>query len=340
MTSEGRVTLLLAAAAVVFAGLPPASAQRADPEFRWLSPSTWGTMKGVMRDLQSAADRGYRLVPLPPASFLLLVQKSADSSEPVEYTLAYGGKDMDKQAAVGYRLVSNFVMVRRKGSTARTHQYAEVATRLRQSMEDELRVAVKQGFRVIWLTSQPILGLRSFLGGVDDTEFVAILERPVEATQAAPPEYIVLSSLKVATMQAELQAAADRGYRLLPFEAAWGSTVLLEKAGDVEPIEYLALSTAKTATMQAEIDKASSAGYRFAATLGSGFREFVVVMQRAKGVATRTHEQVLHATTRTGTLKRESLADLEKGFRVAGLTDFDGFARNPETVVILERPAR
>jgi len=330
-----------AAAAMLFARLPPGvAAQRADPEFLWLSPSTFGTMNGVLRDLQTAADRGYRLVPLPPAGSLLLVQKTTEPSEPVEYTSASAGKEMDEKAAVGYRLVSNFVMGRRKGSTARTHEYAKVATRLRQSMEDELRGAVKQGFRVVGLALQPIVGPRSFLVGVDDMEFVAILERSVEATQTAPLDYVVLSSLKVGTMQAELQAAADRGYRLLPFEGAWGATVLLEKTSDVAPIEYLALSTAKTATMQAEMEKASAAGYRFAATLGSGFREFVVVMQRAKGVPARTHEQVLHAAARIGTLKRESLAELEKGFRVVGLTSFAGFVRNPETVVILERPAR
>ncbi|HMD37197.1 MAG TPA: hypothetical protein VKH42_19615, partial [Vicinamibacterales bacterium] len=294
--------------------------------------------KAMMRDLQAAADRGYRLVPLPSVSFLMLVQKSADATERVEYVFAWTGKDMDQKAALGYRLVNNFVMVRNKGITVRTHEYSEVATRLRQSMENELLVAARQGFRVVGLALQPIVGVRSFLTGVDDSEFVAIMERPVQPTGAAPPEYIVLSSLKAATMQTELQAAADRGYRL--FDAAWGSTVLLEKTGHADPIDYLTLSTANTATMEREMAKASGEGFRFAATLGSGFREFVVVMQRPKGNRLRTHEQVLHAAARLGTLKREMLTRMEKGFRVVGLTYVSGFVRNPETVAILERPVQ
>ena len=191
---------------------------------------------------------------------------------------------------------------------------------------------------MVALALQPVLGVRSFVTGVDDSEFVAIMERPVQPTGGALPEYIVLSSLKVATMQTELQAAADRGYRL--FDAAWGSTVLLEKIGDADPIDYLALSTANTATMEREMAKASAEGYRFAATLGGGFREFVVVMQRPKGNRLRTHEQVLHAAARLGTLKRETLARMEKGFRVVGLTYVSGFGRNVETVAILERPVQ
>jgi len=340
VTSGCRLVLRLVAAAVIVAALsPPIFARRDDPEFLWLSPPTWGVAwTAMMRDLQAAADRGYRLVPLPSSSFLMLAQKSADATERVEYVLASTGKDVDRKAALGYHLVHNFVMVRNKGMTVRTHEYSEVATRRRQSMEDELLVAARQGFRVVALAVQPVLGVGSFVTGVDDSEFVAIMERPVQPTGGAPPEYIVLSSVKVATMQTELQAAADRGYRL--FDAAWGSTLLLEKIGDADPIDYLALSTANTATMEREMAKASAEGYRFAATLGGGFREFVVVMQRPKGNRLRTHEQVLHAAARLGTLKRETLARMEKGFRVVGLTYVSGFGRNVETVAILERPVQ
>ena len=342
MTTRQGVMPWVVAAAMVFAGLAPgANAQRADPEFLWVSPSAWAVnQKGLLRDLQAAADRGYRLVPLPSNGFLLLVQKSVDPSEPVEYIFAWRPKDMNEKAALGYRLVNAFVMVRTKGVTVPTYEYAEVATRLRQSMESELLVAAARGFRVVGLAVQPVVGLMSFLAGPDDAEFVATLERPVQATEAAHSEYIVLASQKVGTMQGELQAAANRGYRLLPLNGAWGATVLLEKTGDAEPIEYLALSAASTATMQAEMNKASASGYRFAATLGSGMREFVVVMQRTNGVRVRTHEQVLHAAARMETLKRELLAELEKGFRIVGLTGFAGFARNAETVAILERPVQ
>jgi hypothetical protein len=330
---------LVAAVSTVLAGLPAANGQHADPEFRWLSPSTWSVnRKALLRDLQAAADQGYRLVPLPNAGSLLLVRKSADPLEPVEYVFASGGKDMNAKAAIGYRLLNNGVMVRTKGLTARTHEYAEVATRRRESMEHELQVAAKQGFRVVELGLRLIVGARSF--AVSNTEFVAELERPVQPTDLTHPEYLVLSTLKAATMQTELQAAADRGYRLLPLESGWGATALLEKIGEPELVEYLVLSAAKIATMQVEMDKASAEGYRFAGTLGSGSREFAVVMQRAKGARTRTHEQRLLATARLDTLKRESLPELEKGFVVVGLPTAPGLSSNDAIVAIMERPVK
>src|SRR6185436_15536518 len=91
---RGRLMAILAVTAIL-AGLSLAHAQDADPEFIWLSPSMWNIgFKGLLRDLQAAADRGYRLVPLPVTPLLLLVQKSSDGSEPVEYVFASEAKEM------------------------------------------------------------------------------------------------------------------------------------------------------------------------------------------------------------------------------------------------------
>ena len=334
------VRIFAAALLVVAAAAPSVNAQRTEPEFLWLSPSALGTGKSVLKKLQDAADHGYRLVPLPPSDSLLLVHKPAEPSEPVEYAFVSSAKETEEKAAIGFRLVSSGVMVRTKGATTRTHEYAHVATRLRQSMESELRVAATDGFRVVSLGLVPVLGVSSFVNGVDNTEFVAILERRLNATPSTRAEYIVLSSLKSSTMQRELQAAADRGYRLPSFQGAWGATVLLEKADDADRLEYLVLSTAKIATMEGEMSKAAAEGYRFALALNSGAREFAIVMQRAKGSRVRTHEQVVRAANRIGTLKRETMTDIEKGFLPVGFTSVSGFVHNPEEVMVLERAVR
>ena len=345
-----RTLTAVVSIAAAIAELPAPAAQRADPELLWLSSFN---IKTLQRDLQTAADRGYRLV-LPTGDYfgfgerIVLVERTTAQPEPVEYLLLRGAgeeKEMNEAAVKGYRLAGTFnnlfVMQRRRGTTIRTHEYGDVGTRLKQSMENELLVAVARGFRVVGLTTRSVVGIRSMLGG-QDRELVAILERPVQAAEAVHPEYLILYSLKASTTQAELQAAADRGFRLLPFQGGWGSTVLLEKAGDIEPVEYLVISTAKTGTMQTEMGKASAEGYRFASTFGSGFREFVIAMQRPRGARVRAHEQVVLATSRFKTMERESLAQMANGFRLVGLTSFDSImgtylGRGPEGVAILER---
>ena len=339
------VGTLVAVASIGTANADLPAAQREDPELLWLSNPN---IKTLQRDLQAAADRGYRLVPLPTGQFgdffirAVLLEKTTAQPEPVEYLLLRSG-DVNEAAARGYRFAGAFtgvlVMQRRKGNTTRTHEYVALGTRLKHTMEDELLTTVAKGFRVVGLQT---LGLDFPVLHTGQRELAAILERPVQAAEAVHPQYVILYSLKASTTQAELQAAADRGYRLSPLQGAWGSTVLLEKADDIEPIEYVVISAAKTETMQEEIDKASAEGYRFACTLGSGLREFVIAMQRLKGSKARTHEHVLLAASRYKTMERELLTQLAKGFRVVGLTSLDSvtgtfFGRGPEGIAVLER---
>ncbi|MGQ0737002.1 MAG: hypothetical protein ACT4QD_25560 [Acidobacteriota bacterium] len=157
------------------------------------------------------------------------------------------------------------------------------------------------------------------------------------ASAQEAPDYFMLDTLKTSTMQKELQDAADKGYRLVPGQGAWLLNAILEKAaGNVEPVEYLLLATSRSGTMQKEIDGASAQGYRFASVLGIG-SEVIIAMQRPKAESTRSHEQVLLATTAIKTMQREMMAETAKGFRFVGQTVFQRVLGGPEFVAILER---
>ncbi len=160
------------------------------------------------------------------------------------------------------------------------------------------------------------------------------------AGQAVQPDYRVLDTARTATMQKELQEAADRGYRLVQGQGSWLLSAILEKAtGEVEPIEYVLLATSRSGTMQKEMAGAAAQGYRFASVLGIG-QQVIIAMQRNKGITTQTHEQTLVATSSIKTMERELGAEASKGFRFMGQTVFDRVLGGPEYVAILERPVK
>ncbi|MGH2628532.1 MAG: hypothetical protein ACRDHY_17995, partial [Anaerolineales bacterium] len=95
--------------------------------------------------------------------------------------------------------------------------------------------------------------------------------------------------------------------------------------------------TSRSGTMQKEMAQAASQGYRFGSVLGIG-GEVILAMQRKKGATAPTHEQMLLATTRIGTMEKELLAETAKGYRFVGQTLFENWMGAREFVSILERP--
>jgi len=176
---------------------------------------------------------------------------------------------------------------------------------------------------------------------------VLFLIPSVLTTQTAQHDYHVVLGEKSEIIQKGLQEAADRGYRLVPGQDGWPLIVLEKPTGDVEPIDYLLLGARKAATMQKQMDEASAQGYRFASILGFSFKsigmrgvadfwagtELLLVMQREKGKAARTHEQKVLATQRPKTLQTELNAEGQKGFRLVGQAN-----TGSEWSAVLERP--
>jgi hypothetical protein len=182
-TSTVGVALLIS---VAIAPLLPAVAagQNAQSGYLVLDTAKTSTMQ---KELQDAADRGYRLVP-GQGSWLLsaILEKPAGEAEPIDYLLMATSrsgtmqKEMAGAAAQGYRFASVLgighevivAMQRRKGATAQTHEQVLLATTSIGTMARELGVEVGKGFRFV--------GQTVFDRALGGPEYVAILERPIK----------------------------------------------------------------------------------------------------------------------------------------------------------------
>lgn len=172
------------ALAIVGALVPEAAvAQDGRADYLVLDTNQTSTMQ---KELQEAADRGYRLVP-GQGSWVLsaVLERTPQETEPVEYLLLVTSrsgtmqKEMNTASAQGYRFASVLgigpqvivAMQRRKSSTVRTHSQMLLATTRISTMEKELLEAAKRGFRFVGQT---------VFEGLLSVEYVAILERAGE----------------------------------------------------------------------------------------------------------------------------------------------------------------
>jgi hypothetical protein len=149
--------------------------------------------------------------------------------------------------------------------------------------------------------------------------------------EAQDDRYLLLATERTSTMQQEINAAAERGFRVIAASPKESSevVVLLEQTRD--KYEYLLVATTKTSTLQREISEAADAGYRIVprAVTGKGDEVLVLMEKGAEGPA-NTQYQIL-ATERTGTLQKEISEASANGYTLVAL------AGRSEYVAILER---
>ncbi len=127
-----------------------------------------------------------------------------------------------------------------------------LATERTSTMQRELDEAVALGFRVI---SGAALGL---------DEVAYLLER--DEPPGRPGSYLLLAARRPATLEAELNEAAARGYRLHPQSILFHDCelVLLMQPGAAEEpgYRYRVLETRRTSTLQRELEEAVGEGFR------------------------------------------------------------------------------
>jgi hypothetical protein len=181
----------------------------------------------------------------------------------------------------------------------------------------------------------------------------------IVALAAAPPaiaqarlSYRVLSTTRTSTMEKEMKAAGEAGYRFVAVmggeTASAGSevVVLMEHRGDDRnKYEYRLLATSKTSTLQKELQQAADAGWVavgqtvFASTFGG--RETVGLLERnPESPRGLKFEYRLIATSKTSTLQKELEAAAEQGFEAVGLTVGQTALGGQELVVITRKAAK
>jgi hypothetical protein len=174
-----------------------------------------------------------------------------------------------------------------------------------------------------------------------------LLGVPMSAQQPAF-EHKVLATSKTSTMEKELNAAADAGYRfqhVMGGESAIGGQEVVVIMSRVQPsssrYSYRLLATSKTSTMQKELQAAADAGfvYRGQTVFGSTFGgdEVVVILERDKESADTKFDYKLLATTKTSTLETELRRAGADGYEVVGMTVGNTAIGGTELVAITRR---
>ena len=190
----------------------PAGAQVAAPDYVFLDTEKTSTLQ---RELQEAADDGYRLVSgYGSWGRPTVILEKFVNPEPVEYLLlatANTGTLQDEiaeAASRGHRLASVFekggeavvVMQRAPGRLDPTHEYVVLGAKRIKTMEEEFLAAAANGFRLVGQShynSPASTALRivasavtfGAAGGDVIREMLAILERPIHDL---PPRVAVL----------------------------------------------------------------------------------------------------------------------------------------------------
>ena len=135
------------------------------------------------------------------------------------------------------------------------------------------------------------------------------------SARAQEVEYVLLATTKTSTMEKELNANAEAGYRfegVMGGETAFGGSqvvVIMSRRADSAKgrFRYKLLATNKTSTMQREMEDAGDVGYEYKGQTVFeslfGGREVVVILERDKDAEVRNWQYKLLATSKTSTME-------------------------------------
>jgi hypothetical protein len=178
----------------------------------------------------------------------------------------------------------------------------------------------------------------------------ALLAAGAASARAQEVEYVLLATNKTSTMEKELNANAEAGYRfqgVMGGETAFGGSqvvvVMSRHPGDAKGrFRYKLLATSKTSTMQRELEDAGDVGYEYKGQTVFeslfGGREVVVILERDKDAEVRNWQYKLLATSKTSTMEKELRDAGALGYDFVGVTVGQTAMGGSELVVITRRP--
>lgn len=164
--------------------------------------------------------------------------------------------------------------------------------------------------------------------------------------------YKLLATNKTSTMEKEMNAAADGGFRfagVMGGDTAIGGkevVVIMARVGEAASgrFQYKLLATSKTSTMQKELQEAGDAGFEYKGqtVFGSMFGgdEVVAILERDREAKPALYEYRLLATKKTSTMEKELGEVGLSGFQFVGLTVSKTLVGGNEVVVITRREKR
>lgn len=160
-------------------------------------------------------------------------------------------------------------------------EYKVLATNKTSTMEKEMNAAAEAGF-----VFSAVMGGETAFGG---NEAVVVMQKNPKPSAMA---YKLLATNKTGTMQKEMRAASDLGFRYVGqsvFSSTFGGrevVVIMERdKDDPKPTEdYLLVATSRTSTLAKELNEAGGGGYQvIGMTVGQtamGGAELVAIARR------------------------------------------------------------
>jgi hypothetical protein len=169
------------------------------------------------------------------------------------------------------------------------------------------------------------------------------------AAGAPTYEYRIVATNKTGTMQKEMQAAGEAGFRfaaVMGGETAFGGsevvTVMQKAEGPTVRYEYRLLATNKTSTMQKELQAAADAGFRYVGqtvfqSMFGGAEVACILERDPSAPEPASYEYKLLATSKTSTMQKELQAAGDQSFEVVGMTVGQTMMGGSELVTITRR---
>jgi hypothetical protein len=147
----------------------------------------------------------------------------------------------------------------------------------------------------------------------------------------AADEYRGLATNKTATMEKELNEAAEAGFRfhtVMGGETGGGGhevVCIVSRSNEAKGrYAYRLLATSKTSTMEKELQQAADAGYKYRGQTvfdsAFGGSEVVVIVERDADAPKSDMQYRLLATTKTSTLDKELRNAAAAGYSLVGMT--------------------
>jgi hypothetical protein len=188
-----------------------------------------------------------------------------------------------------------------------------------------------------------IIGLLMLCSFTGTTHALAASQTGGEANETR-----VLATNKTSTLEQELNAAAEAGYRfsaVMGGETVFGGkevVAVMTREGALPPgrFAYRLLATSKTSTMERELREAAALGFEYRGqtvfTTLFGGEEVVVILERDKDATARSEYRLI-ATSKTSTLEKELVEAGRAGYVVVGMTVSETAFGGKELVAIARR---
>jgi hypothetical protein len=179
---------------------------------------------------------------------------------------------------------------------------------------------------------------------------VLVCALPSIALAQESVSYRVVATNKTSTMQKEMQAAGDAGFRfagVMGGNTSFGGkevvVVMQKTTASTSKFEYRLLATSKTSTMQKEMQETADAGFIYVGqtvfdSLLGGKEVASIFEHNGDSASPQKYEYKLLATNKTSTMQKELQEAGESNFQLVGMTVGKTLIGGNEVVSILRRP--